>query len=178
VLTKISHVFYFLMKHRCACQQFHCILSLFAEIKLCRPTFPNSLIIICRIQVCLYYHFPCMLELSAEIKVYLPTLPLSCIIIDRNPVVPTKISLVFYHYLLRSRCACKHFPCILSLLLMSFIIIFSNIGLPANIYLVIYVDSTHGSHAFDLSYVTILFLITQPFTRIWFPSAPDQPAPV
>jgi len=29
-----------------------------------------------------------------------------------------------------------------------------------------HVDSTHGSQSLDLSYVTILFLITQPFTHI------------
>jgi len=41
-----------------------------------------------------------------------------------------------------------------------------------------YVGSTHGSQHLDLSYGTILLLITQPFIHIWFLSATDQRAPV
>jgi len=91
------HVFYHCMLQSwCAYKHFPCLLWLQAEI-----------------QVCLYQHFPCLIPLSAEIQVCLPTFPMSHTIICWNPGVPTNISHVSYHYLLKSRCAYQHFPCLL-----------------------------------------------------------------
>jgi len=115
VPTNISHEFYpYLLKSRCAYQHFPCFFTLSAEIQVCLPTFPMSLIIACCNPCvptnishefhpyllksrCAYQHFPCLFTLSAEILVCLPTFPIS-----------------FYNCLLKSLCAYQHFSLILS----------------------------------------------------------------
>jgi len=97
VPTDISHEFYHcLLKTRCAYQHFPWILSLFAEIQVCLPTFLMNFIIFCWEPVvpanispaiyhcllkswCAYQHFPCLYNLSVEILVCLPTFYMSFI---------------------------------------------------------------------------------------------------
>jgi len=161
VPTNISHEFYpYLLKSRCAYQHLPCLFTLSAEILVCLPTFVMSLIIACCNPCvptnishvsnncllksrCAYQHFPCFFTLSAEIQVCLPTFPMSLIIVCCNPGVPTNISHEFYPYLLKSRCAYQHFPCLFTLsaeilvclptFVMSLIIACCNPGVPTNI---------------------------------------------
>jgi len=127
---------------------------------VCLPTFPMSLIIVCcnpgvptnifhefhpylLKSRCAYQYFPCFFTLSAEIQVCLPTFPMSLIMVCCYPGVPTNISHVSSLYLLKSRCAYQHFPCLFTLsaeilvclptFVMSLIIVWCNPGVPTNI---------------------------------------------
>jgi len=161
VLPTFYNVFsHYFQRSRCAYQNFQCLQSLFPKIQVCLPKFPMSSVIICKDPSvptnisnvfshyfqrsrCAYQNFQCLQSLSAKILVCLPTFPMSSVIICKDPGVPTNISNVFSHYLLRTRCAYQHFHRFQSLSAkiqvclptfpMSSVIICKDPGVPTNI---------------------------------------------